>query len=42
VTYVRRSATQGGVAPATACGAGNVDMKVLLDYRADCVFYKAS
>ena len=42
VTYVQRSATKGGVAPKSDCGAANVDAKVIVKYQADYVFYKAS
>ena len=42
VTYVQRSATKGGVAPKSECGAANVDAKVIVNYQADYVFYKAS
>ena len=42
VTYVQRSATKGGVAPKSDCSAANVDAKVIVNYQADYVFYKAS
>ncbi|AOW12547.1 hypothetical protein LPB72_15990 [Hydrogenophaga crassostreae] len=42
VTYVQRSATKGGVAPKSDCGAANVDAKLIVNYQADYVFYKAS
>lgn len=42
VTYVQRSATKGGVAPALACNAANADAKEIVNYQADYVFYKAS
>ncbi|RYF30784.1 MAG: DUF3455 domain-containing protein, partial [Comamonadaceae bacterium] len=42
VTYIQRVATQGGVAPAMACGAGNVGAKQVVKYQADYIFYKAS
>lgn len=41
VTYIQRVATVGGVAPAMACGAGNVGAKQVVQYRADYIFYKA-
>lgn len=41
VTYIQRVATQGGVAPATACAAGNTGAKQLVKYQADYIFYKA-
>ena len=40
VTYIQRVATQGGVAPAMACGAGNVGAKQAVQYQADYIFYK--
>lgn len=42
VTFVQRSATKGGVAPALACAAGNAGAKEIVQYQADYVFYKAS
>jgi hypothetical protein len=42
VTYVQRSATKGGVAPKSDCGAANADAKIIVNYQADYVFYKAS
>jgi hypothetical protein len=39
VTYIQRLKTQGGVAPATACAAGNVGAKQQVAYQADYVFY---
>lgn len=41
VTYIQRVATQGGVAPAAACGAGNMGAKQVVKYQADYIFYKA-
>ena len=41
VTYIQRVATQGGVAPATACAAGNAGAKQVVKYQADYIFYKA-
>jgi hypothetical protein len=41
VTYTQRVATKGGVAPATACGAGNVGSKEIVKYQADYIFWKA-
>lgn len=40
-TYIQRVATQGGVAPAMACGASNVGAKQIVKYQADYIFYKA-
>lgn len=42
VTYIQRINTQGGVAPADACGAANAGSKKMVKYQADYVFYKAS
>lgn len=42
VTYIQRVATKGGVAPATACGAGNVGAKEIVKYQADYIFWKAA
>ena len=41
VTYIQRVATAGGVAPATACDAGNAGSKQIVRYQADYIFYKA-
>jgi hypothetical protein len=41
VTYIQRVATQGGVAPATACAATNMGAKQIVKYQADYIFYKA-
>lgn len=40
VSYVQRVATMGGVAPAAACGAGNMGANQLVRYTADYIFYK--
>lgn len=40
-TYIQRVATQGGVAPAAACAAGNMGAKQIVKYQADYIFYKA-
>lgn len=42
VTYIQRVATQGGVAPATACGASNVGSRQIVNYQADYIFWKAA
>ena len=39
VTYVQRIATTGGKAPATGCGADNVDAETRVPYTADYYFY---
>ena len=41
VTYVHRLKTQGGVAPAAACGAANMGAKTTVNYQADYIFWKA-
>lgn len=41
VSYIQRVATQGGVAPATACSQDNEGAKQLVRYSADYIFYKA-
>ena len=41
VTYIQRVNTQGGVAPAAACAAGNAGSKQIVNYQADYIFYKA-
>jgi hypothetical protein len=41
VTYIQRVSTQGGVAPAMACGAANMGTKQVVKYQADYIFYKA-
>lgn len=42
VTYIQRVATKGGVAPASACGAGNVGAKEIVKYQADYIFWRAA
>ena len=42
VTYTQRVATRGGVAPAMACGASNLNARQIVQYQADYIFYKAS
>lgn len=41
ITHIQRVATQGGVAPAMACGAGNMGQKQVVKYGADYVFWRA-
>ena len=41
VTYIQRVDTQGGVAPAMPCAAGNVGARQIVKYQADYIFYKA-
>lgn len=42
VTYIQRVATNGGVAPASVCGAANVGGKQNVTYQADYIFWKAA
>lgn len=42
VTYIQRVATQGGVAPAMACGAAQAGRKEIVNYQADYIFWKAA
>ena len=42
VTYIQRVATQGGVAPAMACGASNAGQKQVVKYQADYIFWRAA
>lgn len=39
VSYIQRVATQGGVAPAMACGAANVSQRQTVNYQADYIFW---
>jgi hypothetical protein len=41
VTYIQRVATQGGVAPATPCDAGQLGRKEIVKYQADYIFWAA-
>jgi len=41
VTFIQRVATQGGVAPAKACAAGNTGEKQVVTYQADYILWKA-
>jgi hypothetical protein len=41
VTYIQRVKTMGGVAPASACAAGNLGSKQIVKYQADYIFWKA-
>ena len=41
VTYIQRLATQGGVAPALPCGAGNTGESRIVQYQADYIFWSA-
>ena len=40
VTHIQRVNTQGGVPPATGCGAANVGAENRVPFRADYYFYK--
>lgn len=39
VSHIQRVATQGGVAPQTACDASGVGQKQVVDYQADYIFW---
>jgi hypothetical protein len=41
VSYIQRVATQGGIAPKTACASTNEGAKVVVAYKADYIFYRA-
>jgi len=40
VSYIQRVATRGGVAPAMACGEGQVGQRQVVQYQADYIFWK--
>lgn len=40
VTHIQRVATQGGVAPASACAQANAGTKQIVKYQADYIFWK--
>jgi hypothetical protein len=42
VSYIQRTATVGGVAPATNCGGSNVGAKEIVKYQADYIFWQPS
>ena len=42
VTYIQRVATQGGVAPASACTASSQGQKQIVKYQADYIFWRAT
>lgn len=42
VTYIQRLKTLGGVAPSAACGASNMGAKMVVNYQADYIFWKAA
>ena len=42
VSHIQRVATQGGVAPASACVAAGVGKREVVNYQADYIFWKAS
>ncbi len=42
VTHIQRVKTQGGVAPASACGASNLGAQQTVTYQADYIFWKAA
>lgn len=41
VTYIQRVATQGGIAPAMLCDAGQLGRKEIVKYQADYILWKA-
>ncbi|MDB5839089.1 MAG: hypothetical protein JWQ23_1041 [Herminiimonas sp.] len=41
VSYIQRVKTNGGVAPAMPCEAGNAGARQMVPYSADYIFYKA-
>ena len=41
VSYIQRVATQGGVAPASACGMDSKGRKEIVKYQADYIFWAA-
>lgn len=41
VSYIQRVATKGGVAPASACDAGSLARKEIVNYQADYIFWTA-
>ena len=41
VTYIQRVATQGGAAPAAACGADSKGRQEIVKSQADYIFWKA-
>jgi Protein of unknown function (DUF3455) len=40
-SFIQRTATVGGVAPATNCGASNTGSKEIVKYQADYIFWQA-
>lgn len=42
ISYVQRVATQGGVAPAQACGSEALGRREIVRYQADYIFWKAT
>jgi hypothetical protein len=42
VSFIQRVATKGGVAPATGCDMANNGKKVVVNFQADYIFYKAA
>jgi len=40
VSYIQRVKTQGGVAPAMACGVGNLGSQQIVNYQADYIFWR--
>lgn len=42
ISHIQRVATQGGVAPASACGVANLGARETVRYQADYIFWKAA
>jgi hypothetical protein len=42
VSFIQRVATKGGVAPAVGCDMANNGKKVVVNFQADYIFYKAA
>jgi Protein of unknown function (DUF3455) len=42
ISYIQRVATQGGVAPASACSADSKGKQELVNYKADYIFWRAA
>jgi Protein of unknown function (DUF3455) len=42
ISYIQRVATQGGVAPATACTADSKGKQEVVNYKADYIFWRAA
>jgi Protein of unknown function (DUF3455) len=40
VSYIQRTATQGGVAPSQICAPGNAGQRLIVKYQADYIFWQ--